>query len=457
MASVVPLKKRRYDGASTSTRTRQWNTPSTDADSANSSPARLRNRARDLRRNNPWAAKGIQVITNNVIGYGIKAQWKSKKAQRLWSEWAETSACDASGMQDIYGLQSLALSCVVESGEVLVRLRPRLASDGLPVPMQIQVLDPDRLVETLDGQTRSGNLVSRGIEYDAVGRRVAYYLYKHHPGAVARGLRTDWNQYSRVPASEIIHVFRKDRPEQERGVTWLAPIIMTLRELDIYEDAYLKRQQIANLFALFVLSQEENDTAQQAFTDLEDGLMPGAAYFMQEGFDVKFSAPPKADDYGPYTRDTLYRAAAGLGVTSEALTGDLSRVNFSSARMGWQEFGRNIDAWRWQMFIPTFCHGVARWFIAMSDVTDKPPEWTPPARTLVDPAKEIPALRDAVRSGFKSWPEAVREQGFDPDQLMDEIKQSNDALDRLGIKLDSDPRANAKTAEPDTEEPNDDE
>ena len=124
--AVIPMRKRRYDGGSNAPRTQGWRAPGTDADTANQHPSVLRNRARDLRRNNPWAAKGIQVITNNVIGYGIKAQWKSKKAQRLWSEWAETSACDASGMQDIYGLQALALSCVVESGEVLVRLRPRL-------------------------------------------------------------------------------------------------------------------------------------------------------------------------------------------------------------------------------------------------------------------------------------------------------------------------------------------
>ena len=71
-AEIVPITKRRYDAASKTTRTTNWQTPATDATSAISNPALIRNRARDLVRNNPWAAKGISVIVNNVVGYGIR-------------------------------------------------------------------------------------------------------------------------------------------------------------------------------------------------------------------------------------------------------------------------------------------------------------------------------------------------------------------------------------------------
>lgn len=437
--AVVPMRKRRYEGGSNAPRTQGWRAPGTDADAANGHPAVLRNRARDLRRNNPWAAKGVSVIVNNTIGYGIRAQWKSKRAQALWNQWAESTDCDARGRHDIYGLQSIAMSSVVESGEVLIRMRPRRESDGLSVPFQLDVIEPDRLVETVDGELRSGGLVSRGIEYDAIGRRVAYYLYQHHPGASVRGIRGDWSRYSRVPANEVIHVYRQDRPEQERGVSWLAPVIMTLRELDIYEDAYLKRQQIANLFAMMVLTDGDPGETEQVYSDLTDGLMPGATYTMRPGQTVEFSEPPKADDYGPFTKQSLYRVAAGLGVTAEALSGDLSQVNFSSGRMGWQEFGRAIDSWRWQMFIPQFCNGVARWFSDVTGINGKP-EWTPPARTLIDPTREVPAITDAIRAGLMSLPEAQREQGYDPDRLLEEIAEYNAKLDALGIVLDSDAR-----------------
>lgn len=445
--AVVPMRKRRYDGGSNAPRTQGWRAPGTDADTANQNPSVLRNRARDLRRNNPWAAKGVNVIVNNTIGYGIRAQWKNQRVQRLWNNWAESTDCDARGRHDLYGLQSIVMGAVVESGECLIRLRPRRETDGLSVPFQLDVIEADRLVETVDGELRSGGIVSRGIEYDTIGRRVAYYLYHHHPGAAVRGIRGDWSRYTRVPADEVIHVYRQDRPEQERGVSWLAPVIMTLRELDIYEDAYLKRQQIANLFAMMVITDGDVADTEAVYSDLTDGLMPGATYTMRPGHTVEFSEPPKADDYGPFTKQTLHRIAAGLGVTAEALSGDLSEVNYSSGRMGWQEFGRAIDAWRWQMFIPTFCSGVARWFSTVAGVTGSP-TWTPPARTLVDPKNEVPAIKNAVRAGLMSLAEAQREQGYDPDQLLAEIAEYNAKLDALGIRLDSDPRVDKPVVAP---------
>ena len=245
MSTVTRLNKRRYEAASRNPRLSSWIAPATDANTAIQSPSVIRNRSRDLVRNNPWAAKGVSVIVNNCIGYGIRAQLRDKakgrqkQAELIWQRWAETTACDADGLHDLYGLQALAKRSMVESGEVLIRRRQRRAEDGLPVPFQIQVIEPDLLVDDLYGivsytgtaaqikGNTTGNQIQRGIEYDALGRRVAYYLYKVHPGADIINLSPA--QYSRVPADEIIHLFRKDRPGQERGVPWTAPVIVTLR------------------------------------------------------------------------------------------------------------------------------------------------------------------------------------------------------------------------------------
>ncbi len=328
---------------------------------------------------------------------------------------------------------------MVESGECLIRMRPRLPSDGLAVAMQLQVLECDYLYEFKDGPLPSGGWIDRGIEYDGIGRRVAYWLYRAHPGSVRSFA---FGQFSRVPAGEVIHLFRADRPGQERGVSWLAPVIIRLRELDIYEDAYLKRQQLANLFALFVMN-ESDDTAPTADDSFD--LQPGAAYKMKVGQTVEFSNPPKADDYGPYTLANLKAVATGLGITYESLTGDLSDVNFSSARMGWQEFGRAIDAWRWQLFIPRVCYRMTAAFAQVAGIDGLSAEYTPLARIMVDPAREIPPIISAVRAGLKTLPEAVRELGYDFNDVMDEIKASNDYLDQLGLVLDSDPRKTASS------------
>lgn len=439
MSKIIPFK-RRYDAASRTTRTSNWQTPATDANSAIVNPSLIRNRARDLVRNNPWAAKGVSVITNNVVGYGIRAQWQSstkrnaKRAQDLWKAWAESSQCDAQGLTNFYGIQQTVMRAVVESGECLIRLRPRLASDSLAVPFQLQVLEADYFYEFGDGPRAGGGYVQRGIEYDAIGRRVAYNLYKAHPGATGRFS----NGFSRVPAYEVIHVFRTDRPGQERGVSWLAPVMIRLRELDIYEDAYLNRQKLANLFAAFIYTDNPEETEEE-FSDVSE-LTPGSMYTMKPGRTITFSTPPKADDYGPYTLANLRAIASGLNITYESLTGDLAEVNFSSARMGWQEFGRSVDSWRWQLIIPRLCHGIATWFADFSGIPDLRHEWTPPARMIVDPVREIPAIKAAIRAGLMTQSEAIREQGYDPEQLLNEMAADNALLDKLGLVLDSDAR-----------------
>jgi len=443
MTNVINLQARRYDAASRTTRTSNWLAPSTDANAAITNPQLIRNRARDLVRNNPWAAKGVSVIVNNVVGYGIRAQWQApakrnaKRAQDLWKAWAESKQCDSQGQTDFYGIQQSFMRSIVENGECLIRLRPRTAQEGLAVPLQLQIMEPDYLYEFNDGPTKSGGYIQRGIEYNGIGQRVAYYLHKFHPGAQGRFAGSLGGTFSRVPAYEVIHGFRTDRPGQERGVSWLAPVIIRLRELDIFEDAFLNRQKLANLFAGFVYT--EDTTEIDELTDIDE-LTSGSLYVLKSGRRIEFSTPPTAADYGPYTLSNLRAVAAGLGITYEALTGDLSQVNFSSARMGWQEFGRSVDGWQWRMMIPILCHGVARWFSDFAGIPDITPTWTPPARMMVDPAREIPAIKEAIRSGLLTQAEAIREQGYDPENFIDEVAEFNAKLDEKQITFDTDPR-----------------
>ncbi len=52
--------------------------------------------------------------------------------------------------------------------------------------------------------TPGGNVIRQGIEFDRIGRRVAYHLLRRHPGDVTDpGLA---GEVMRIPASEIVHV-----------------------------------------------------------------------------------------------------------------------------------------------------------------------------------------------------------------------------------------------------------
>lgn len=441
-------KKRKYDAGSRAPRLAGWNPRNTDADTTNDNPQTLRARSRDLVINSPWANKAVQTIVNNTVGYGIRPQLYSTSKSRekriadLWAAWAETTACDASGLHDIYGLQRLVMRAVCESGECLIRMRPRRPEDRLPVPMQLQVIEPDYLVDTVAlTSPAQGNTVERGIEYDALGRRVAYHLHRLHPGAANSYAQMD--TISRVPANEIIHLFRVDRPGQERGVSWLAPVAVTLRELSIFEDALLKKQQLGNLMCGFLISNDPNEFTDE-LQDIPD-LQPGTMYALRPGSEVQFTNPPSVGDDPNYRNSCLRSIAAGIGISYEALTGNLSEVNYSSARLGSFEFQRNVMSWQWTMFIPRFCNRVMEWFLEAAqlngaDTTGITQQWTPPARMIIDAGKEYEAMALACKAGFMSIPEAIRSQGEDPDKVLAEQAEYLAKLDAAGVASEADYR-----------------
>jgi lambda family phage portal protein len=440
------IKKRRYDAGSSAKRMQGWIAPNSDANMAAWSLPKIRNRSRDLVRNNAHAARIVQCIASHTVGYGIVGTVKNNDAlENAWKKWSESTECDASGRHDFYGLQRLIMRCVVESGECLIRIRPRFASDNLTVPMQLQVLEPDYLDDTKNQALSNGGAIISGIELDGIGRTVAYHIHNRHPGANF-GLTFE---SSRVDAKNIIHVMREDRAGQLRGIPWLSPIMVKLRDLDEFQDGTLMRQKIANMFAGFVY----DETPYDAMADISDGLkeaddelpdlQPGTVFALKNGRKIEFSEPPKPDS-GEYVRETLRDIAVGVGITYEELTGDMSQVNFSSARMGFNAMLRNVDQWQWNILIPIFCEQVGAAFIenakALINTKNATFEWTPPARTLVDPTREIPAILKAIRGGLMSLPEALRAQGYNPSKVLKEYAESNQLLDELKLTLDSDPR-----------------
>src|SRR5690606_38567929 len=222
---------RGYEGAARGRRTDGWRTPGSSADAEiGIAGALLRDRMRDLVRNNPHAAKAMAVLVNNIVGAGIMPRAASgdealdRKVDDLFERWS--TVCDADGQLDFYGLQTLICREMVEAGEVLVRRRLRRASDGLPVPLQLQVLEADFLDATRTGALGSGRLV-QGIEFDPLGRRRAYWLHAEHPGDAYGALRGGLASRP-VPAVEIAHIYEKQRT-QARGVPWGAPVIRSLR------------------------------------------------------------------------------------------------------------------------------------------------------------------------------------------------------------------------------------
>lgn len=433
-----------YDAGGTSRRTQGWKRPTGDANAPTGvTLSKLRDAARQLVRNNGYAESGIGTIVDDVVGWGILPTAKNER----WAEWSSSTEIDAEDRHDLTGLQQMVIRTVVESGECLVRRRPRRLSDRLAIPLQIQILEPDYLDSSKHSALPDGRKIIRGIEFDARGRRIAYHLFREHPGASTWPASSKLGESDRVPAGDILHIFKGSRPGQVRGASWFAPVLIRFNDFDDFADATLMKQKIAACLAVLTtdvdgsgarIGGEDEDEAKH------DLLEPGLIANLPPGRNIEVVNPPTVREYGDYVKTTLQEIASGLGVTPEDLTGDYSSLNFSAARMSRLRHWGRVEGWRWRMMIPQFL--IPLWSWAMfalelaGEAVTKNDDWTAPPLPFVEPDKEGLAIIRNIRGGIITPDEALRERGYDPAVFWNEYAENFARLDELGIVLDSDAR-----------------
>lgn len=457
--------QRSYAGADRSRLNAGWHKSglSADAEIAKGG-ALLRDRMRDLVRNNPHAASAVNQWVLHLVGAGIMprantgSKQTDKKINALFDEHAKK--CDADGQLDIYGIQTMAVRRMVEDGDGLVRRRWRRLSDNLPVPVQYQVIEVDLLDSSKEGPISEGRGAIQGIEFDAIGKRTAYWMFTQHPGSNYLGF-SDF-QSKAIPASEIAHGYRKDRT-QVRGVPWGSPVIITLNDLGSYEEAELIRKKLEACMVGVVVEGDETDSplgirVDEAGNPIQqepgvysegvkvDRFEPGMFAHAVGGRDIKFNQPAATGSYEAYKKATLHTIAAGFGIPYMLLSGDLTAVNYSSAKIGLTPFMRMCEQIQWNYIIPMICQPMWEWFCEAAYLAGKikspyvPVKWNTPRAYSADPEKDARAVQLEVRAGLKSLTSAIAERGFDPDEVIEEIAASNKKLDAAGIILDSDPR-----------------
>nr|DAI87896.1 MAG TPA: major capsid protein [Caudoviricetes sp.] len=456
-----------YDGTGGGRRALAWMPSNPGAVAALSlAQDELRAKSRDLVRRNAWAAAGIEAFVANAIGTGIKPQsmvqdqTTREAIHSLWWDWCEQA--DAAGLTDFYGLQALATRAMLEGGEALVRLRYRRTEDGLPVALQIQVLEAEHLPTTMNRDLPGGNVIRAGIEFDKLGRRVAYHLYRSHPndGLLAPMSSQGGMDTVRVDASEVIHLFRPLRPGQIRGEPWLTRALVKLNELDQYDDAELVRKKTAAMFAGFItrMAPEDNlmgESAADGNGVALAGMEPGTLQILEPGEDIKFSAPADVgSSYAEFMRQQFRAVAAAMGITYEMLTGDLTQVNYSSIRAGLLEFRRRCEALQHGVIVHQLCRPIWRAWMdqaLLEGAIDLPgyrrnrrtyqaAKWIPQGWSWVDPQKEFNAMKLAIRAGLISRSEAISGNGYDAEDVDREIAADNARADALGLVFDSDAR-----------------
>ena len=434
-----------YDVTGGGRRIRGWN-PASDSINriVQANGESLRRYARDAERRNPYAKQAVRSFAGNLIGTGIQPQSQhpdEKKRQfidKTFLRW--TDEADADGRHDFYGQQRLAAEEFFVAGEALARFRPRFLTDGLTVPLQVQLLPPEFLPLNERQDLTAGSKVRWGIEYNQIGRRVAYHLYKEHPGE--EPLFSQPLELTRVPAEFVAHLY-PGRSGQQRGDSMMSAALVTLYEIERYESAELVRKGLTALFAFFVRDIDgsggssgfEGSETDSDGTRLQS-VEPGSVVHLPSNKQVETPAfPDVGGQYAAFLKQQLHKVAAALGVPYHLVTGDLGDFNYSSIRAALLEFRRLLELLQHQVMVYQFCRPLWRAWMdaaALARVIDPADyarnmadylavEWVPDAWEWVDPLKDGQAAVLLKDNLLTSRGKIIRGMGDDPIAVDNEI------------------------------------
>lgn len=443
--SALRPSLRSYEGASAGRRASGWGKMANQHSAAQAARGPLAQRGRYMVANNPHAAAAKAAWVAALVGTGIVPAVTDKLAAR-WTAW--TDEADADGVSDFYGLTALMVGGMVVDGEALALMI------ATPAGLRIRVLHPDQLDASLTRPLPAGGRIVNGVEFDVFGTRVAYWIVKERP-EIGLGLNL---QPVRVPAEDVVHLFRPDFPGQVRGVSWFAPAILRLAEHDEWHGAQLTRQKVGALLAGVITTNDGSVPfgGEQNGEAIIGSLEPGAMVVLPPGKDVSFSNPPAiAQEANDFARITLHEIAAALGLPYEVLTGDLSAVNYSSIRAGLVEWRRRIEMLQHNVIVFQALRPIWRRWVMIESLAGRiegrfedllTVRWITPKQQWVDPGKDVQAEIDAINAGLMSRREAVAARGMDVGALDAEIAADKAREKQLGLAFTAPAKAGTSPA-----------
>lgn len=378
-----------YTGARKDRRqTSQWTTGSGSAD-ADLLPdlATLRDRSRDLSRNAPLASGAISTVVTSVVGTGLDPQsmidrdvlnvsdaqadaWQ-RNAEREWWLWAGSSECDVTRTQDFCSFQDMVFRATLESGDIFVAKR-YVDRPGSVYGLKLQAIEGDRITNpnfVTDRTTlANGRMVSGGVETDANGAPVAYHVLRQHPG----DLYVVQRQWDRIPVfgaqsgeRQVLHLFRRLRPDQTRGIPYLAAVIESFKQLTRYSEAEIMAAVVASMFTVFVKTEAGEGLSAATPTSETGGnttdddykLGTGAILDLLPGEDVSFANPQRPNrSFDAFVLSISRQIGVALEIPYEIFIKHFT-ASYSAARAAMLEAWKFFRARR-QWLVSSLCQPI---------------------------------------------------------------------------------------------------
>jgi lambda family phage portal protein len=473
-APPAPVGRSYFAGAAFGRTTADWWPGQVSADrTVKANALALRNRARDLVLNWPYARRFCQLLAANVVGPdGVRLVPRVKYSagpkngefdprvndaiRAGWDEWCEAPTCTVDGRYSFLEVLHLWAHTEPTDGEFLVRM---VSGFDNPFGFALQVLDADQLDVQYDGEYQ-GREVRMGVEIDAWGRAVAFHFLTSHPSEAYRRGTVPYRL--RVPAADVIYLGRLDRPGQTRAVTWFHSILLTSRMLEGFTEAYLTKARLS-ASTCGVITQDPEHVVGEAPGPLPEtfNAEPGVMYRGAPGETIStFDTDTPNGVFGDFVKAVLREVSAGLGVSYASLAADLSDANYSSMRSGKLA---EQDEWKLlqRRLVDRLCRPVfARWLemATMTGAVTLPSadwrqylpamHWQARMWPWVDPRADLEAAALEISLGLNSRTRLAESQGREIDDVFADLDRENQKAVEYGIDI-SGPKAGAPPAQPD--------
>ena len=419
-------------------------------------------RSRDIIMNNDYGRAFLRMVVQNVVGEnGIRFQCSARTkdgtldtdvneaVESAWAEWSDEMYCDIAEQESFVDIQQTLITSLCTDGEFFARTH---VDESSKYKLRLQVLDPQRCspVETQKFQSTRKDALINGIIFDRpTGKPKAYLFSGEHTNDNYYDDST--SRYDRIPASEIIHGFLRERVGQKRGLPIIHTALNRTYSLDKYEEAALQSARVGAAKAGFLTWNDEIPPDEEGLDGMEMSSDPFSFTELPPGLGISTWDPTYPhEQYDQFVRSMLRAISTGMGVSYHDLANDLTDVNYSSIRQGALDVRENWKVMqRW--FIRRLLKKVYRiWLpIQLRNGTIKLKNgriltlmdlekclevtWTGRRWDWIDPRSEAIANVEQIRHFLASPSQIIRDLGRDPQEVWRQIAQDIESMKKAGI------------------------
>jgi len=417
---------------------------------------KARERARWINQNSGLMWNIDETIVNNSIGAGLRLNVISKnadfnkEAEELWEEFNSKENIDF--YQEMNGTdiqRTLLLQRMVDGGIFEKIVAPR----NQKFPFSVQLVEVDNLSETMSFRIDEG-YVADGVVFNKNGK-VSGYLFQQYKNPFWLNV---FNSNILKPRfvkknNNIIFFRRYDTPRssQRREFTEYSRIVNDMKYFMSFQASTVEAAAARSKLMYTVESDGMGFKGKDVDTGQNYEYMGGVyTRYLKPGERLNVVDPAVAGTkYDEFHINSIRQMAIGRGVSYELAMRDASSANFSSIRASIIQDHKLFDYNQMHMIknhsdiiYPRFVRQMA---LSGRFLTVKPDDyilnekdyqkhqWIAPARSWVDPYKDIKALVEKYNLGVITLSDIAKSEGKDIADIISEKVKENKMMKDAGL------------------------